>query len=415
MFWLIELVRNGLRNLLRQKLRSTLTLLGVVFGVAAVITMMAVGEGGQRTVLREISALGLKNIILDSVQPPATSIPPSSSGQRARMLRYGITDRDVAQIRAARSGAADVVVAHLVKKRVYVRNRRVDARTLGVTTDYFALLGAWAADGRLIAPVDEAGAHRVAVLSEAVAEDLKTRGLLRGRRIKVGGESLSVVGTARLPGRSDARLVFIPLRTARTLYGRTTIQRESGSFEFTRTEVGQVVVREQEERTVPAAAQVIRRILDAGHDKADVTMSVPLDMLRSKQRMQRILNLVLVSIAAISLLVGGIGIMNIMLAIVTERIPEIGLRRAIGASRSDILLQFLTETVTLATLGGIVGCVLGIVMVPVASTWTGWSGVVTPTAVLLSLGVSWVVGLVFGLAPALRAARMHPVEALRHE
>ena len=144
-------------------------------------------------------------------------------------------------------------------------------------------------------------------------------------------------------------------------------------------------------------------------------MTVPLDILKSKQRTQRILNLVLITIASISLLVGGIGIMNIMLAIVVERIPEIGIRRAIGARRIDVFLQFLSETMTLSVLGGIVGCTLGFLMVPIASRWTGWTGIITPTAVLMSLAVSLAVGLVFGTAPAMRASRLHPVEALRYE
>ena len=142
---------------------------------------------------------------------------------------------------------------------------------------------------------------------------------------------------------------------------------------------------------------------------------VPLDLLQSKQRTQRVLNMVLIAIAAISLLVGGIGIMNIMLAVVTERIPEIGVRRAIGASQHDIMWQFLAETVVLSSAGGLIGVLLGAAMVPVASQFTGWPGVFTPGAVIVALVVSWLVGVVFGLAPAVQAARLKPVECLRYE
>ena len=180
-------------------------------------------------------------------------------------------------------------------------------------------------------------------------------------------------------------------------------------------EVGQVVLRAEDEEDVPRIAQVVKRTLEANHDNLDYEAVVPLDILRSKQRTQRVFNFVLITIAAISLLVGGIGIMNIMLAVVMERIREIGIRRAVGAGQRDIFLQVLTETVTLSGLGGILGCVLGVCAVPVASGWTGWPGIITPYAIILALFVSFVVGLVFGTAPAMRAARLSPVDALRHE
>jgi putative ABC transport system permease protein len=193
------------------------------------------------------------------------------------------------------------------------------------------------------------------------------------------------------------------------------VKREAGSVEFSDVEIGQIVARAPEEDAVPGFAAAVKRTLAASHPDLDYRMTVPLEILQTKQRTQRILNLVLIAIAAISLLIGGIGIMNIMLAVVTERIPEIGLRRAVGASQRDIRRQFLTETVTLSTVGGLLGCLVGLISVPLASRWTGWPGVITPWAVLLSLAVSWCVGLVFGLAPALRASRMDPVDALRHQ
>ena len=186
-------------------------------------------------------------------------------------------------------------------------------------------------------------------------------------------------------------------------------------MEFTRSDLGQIILRVASEDQVPAAATLVRRNLEMNHPQGDFKLTVPLEILSTKQRTQRILNLVLIAIAAISLVVGGIGIMNIMLAVVTERIPEIGIRRAIGATREDILYQFLAETVTLSSIGGVLGCLCGFILVPLASKFTGWPGVITPGAVIASLAVSWLVGLVFGMAPAIRASRMDPVEALRYE
>ena len=411
LLWLAELVQDGLRNLVRHKLRSTLTLLGVVFGVAAVITMLGIGEGAQRTVLREIEGLGLRNIIVDSTRPPASAL--SSQEASYRILQYGITERDVAQVRAI-CAHSQLAAGHLVKQSVYFGSQRLDTHVLGVSPEYFQLFATERLAGRLLSAADERDGHRVAVVSETVAEHIRAAGGPVGRTIRIGRSYWTVAGVIRISSR-NTDLTLLPYSAAKRAFGTTTVKREGGGMEFTKTEIGQLVVHVRNEQDIPATAKLVRRTFQRGHEHPDYTITVPLDILRSKQRTQRILNLVLVTIAAISLVVGGIGIMNIMLAIVTERIPEIGIRRAIGARRKDILLQFLMETVTLSSLGGLLGCLIGCACVPLASYWTRWTGVVTPFAVIVSLAVSWAVGLVFGIAPALRAARMNPVEALRYE
>jgi putative ABC transport system permease protein len=414
--WMMELVRDGTRNLLRHKMRSTLTLLGVVFGVGAVVTMLAIGEGAQRTVLKEIEGLGLNNVILDSVQPPEASREDSGTASRRGMslFSYGLTERDVARIEALLP-AASVAVGQLVKQKVYRGSMRIDAKVLGVRPDYFNLFHHSMASGRMLSELAELNGHPVAVLTEAAALALGGIGGAVGKTIRIGGDYFEVIGVIRMPSRLSAAGVFIPYRTAQRLFGSTSMKRESGSIELTRTEVGQVVVRMPSELQIAEASEAIGRMLRDTHTKSGVATLVPLDLLQSKQRTQRVLNMVLIAIAAISLLVGGIGIMNIMLAVVTERIPEIGVRRAIGASQQDILWQFLAETVVLSSMGGLVGVLLGAAMVPVASKFTGWPGVFTPGAVIVALAVSWLVGVVFGLAPAVQAARLRPVECLRYE
>lgn len=416
LYRMAEFVTSGARNLLRHKLRSLLTLLGVFFGVAAVITMLGIGEGAQRTVMKQISGLGLKNIIVESVQPtvPQTTTTTSQRRRGPRILDYGLSRRDSEQL-SSMFPEAKITETHMVKSKVYVGSRRLDTQVLGVRPEYFEYFDTQLIDGRLPGDVDEDEARRVAVVSEDLGEFYLDKSSLGYRPLKIGDVYFDVVGVVRQTAHGGKSMVLIPYRTAKLSFGTTTIKREAGSVEFTKSELGQIILRFESEDVIPQYAQIVRRALEMNHPRGDFKMTVPLEILETKQRTQRILNLVLIAIAAISLVVGGIGIMNIMLAVVTERIPEIGIRRAIGATRQDILYQFLAETVTLSSAGGIMGCLCGFIVVPIASKFTGWDGVITPWAVIVSLAVSWLVGLVFGMAPAVRASKMDVVEALRYE
>jgi putative ABC transport system permease protein len=401
-----------LRNLMRHRLRSLLTLLGVVFGTGAVVAMLGIGEGAQRTVLREIAALGLQNIYVDSVEPQGGG--QSGSENTSRILRYGLTSRDVERI-ATVCPEVTIVPAHLVEAWVACRGRKIPVKTFGVSPEYLAQSGARLVDGRAISPSDIEERTRMAWVTPQVFDSLRRAGFIERDAFTIGAHAFKLAGVVNLPSVDDANTVLIPYSTAKSLFGTMILKRQSGKIEAKAVEIGRILVRTRDESSVPRTATLIQRTMEFGHAQPDYRVSVPLELLRSKQRSQRILNGVLISIASISLLVGGIGIMNIMLAIVTERIPEVGLRRALGARRRDILLQFLVETVALSTFGGIAGCLLGWAGVRVVSAFAGWAGVITPLAIILSLGVSWAVGVVFGLAPAVRAARMDPVKALRYE
>jgi len=410
-----EFMTSGARNLLRHKLRSLLTLLGVFFGVAAVITMLGIGEGAQRTVMQEISGLGLKNIIAESVQPTVPQTTTTQTQRRGpRMLDYGLTRRDALQLRSM-FPEASITETHMVKSKVYLNSSRIDTQVLGVPPEYFTYFDTELLAGRLLGAVDERDGRRVVVVSEDLKHLFQHSDSLANVPVKIGNVYFDVVGVIRQSAHGGKSMMSIPYRTARMTFGSTSIKREAGSVEFTRSEVGQVIMRFESEEVIPLYADMVRRNLEANHPRGDFKMIVPLEILETKQRTQRILNLVLITIAAISLVVGGIGIMNIMLAVVTERIPEIGIRRAVGATRDDILYQFLAETVTLSSVGGILGCLCGFIVVPIASHFTGWPGVITLWSVIVSLAVSWLVGLVFGMAPAMRAAKMDVVEALRYE
>lgn len=410
-----EFMSSGARNLLRHKLRSLLALLGVFFGVSAVITMLGIGEGAQRSVMREISGLGLNNVIAESVQPTQPQQTTSTSNRRRglRQLEFGLNERDYAQLKSM-FPEAELTRAHVVREKVYRQGRLVDAKVLGVAPDYFDYFETGVVAGRLLGAVDDFERRRVVVVSEGLTDLFQAEDTLARRPIQVGRYFFEVAGVIRQPAQGATPFVLMPYQTARSTFGTSTLRRDTGSMEYTRTDIGQIVLRFIDESVIPGVAGVLKQMMERNHPEGDVKLVVPLEILEAKQRTQRILNLVLITIAGISLLVGGIGIMNIMLAVVTERIPEIGIRRALGATRRDILYQFLAETITLSTVGGLLGCLCGFIVVPLASRFIGWEGVITPGAVMLSLAVSWLVGLVFGMAPALRAAKMDPVEALRH-
>ena len=411
-----DFFREGLRNLLRHKLRSALTLLGVIFGIAAVVAMQGIAAGAQATVLRQIAGLGLRNVIVDSVLPTqqAQASSSSSRSRRAR-LNFGVTYRDAEQIQAALPEAAAARV-HRLTPRVYVNGRRAQAQCAGVEPVYFELMNGQVLEGVGFCDVFEATRANVALINEEFARG--TPGLERqavGRTLKLGKKYFEIVGVVRVPAHMDQRRVYIPYHTALHEFGNAQVSSDTGSFNFTRADLGQLVLRMPSEKQVEAALGVVEGLLERNHaGNDDWSVRVPLRELRNKQETQRIFNLVLITIAAISLLVGGIGIMNIMLASVSERIPEIGIRRAVGATQRDVLGQFLVETATLTALGGLLGSLLGVVSVPLASRFTGWPGMVTPGSLVLALVVSVAVGLVFGMAPAWRASRLDPGVALRH-
>jgi putative ABC transport system permease protein len=255
-----------------------------------------------------------------------------------------------------------------------------------------------------------------------------------GRNVRVGGDYYRVIGIMEPevtvdtketpaeeaapggpPARGAAHRMYIPVTAAKNRFGEVLLKRRSGSFEAERVELHELTVKVARQQDVVATAAIVTDLLERNHKKKDYEIIVPLELLRQAERTKQIFNIVLGSIAAISLLVGGIGIMNIMLASVTERTREIGIRRALGAKRGDIIVQFLIETVILSGTGGVIGVVLGIA-IPFAITYfADMVTIITPWSPMIAFSISGLVGVVFGLYPALRAANMDPVEALRHE
>lgn len=419
-----ELVVEALKNLMRHKLRSFLTALGIIFGIASVMSMVSAGEGARRQILEQIRELGTNNIIINAQKPPAEQNAKKVQGQR--LMRYGLTFRDLNQIQRTIGCVTNALPVHDVKDWIWFKSRRVEAKIRGVTSSYFRCLNLHPMIGRTITDVDEFERNRVCVVRARVLTEARYAGDPLKLDLKIGKEYYRVVGVlpdyaSKNPDRSILGLddraleVYVPFETVVDRLGYTKGTFESGAFELSRVELHQIVCTVDEERNVMSAARNIKAVLAKFHERRDYAVAVPIELLQSRAKTQQTFNVVLPVIAGIALLVGGIGILNIMLASVTERTREIGIRRAIGASRLDITLQFLIETVTLSLVGGVLGVFLGIAGSYLIEQVTEWKAVITMQAVGLALGISCLTGIVFGIYPARRAAMMDPVRALRHE
>lgn len=424
MTYFIELVTEALRNLSRHTLRSFLTALGIIFGVASVMSMMSTGEGARQAILDQISQLGITNIIINAKKPPDEADVQDEEG--GFTLEYGLTLRDSQQIAETLPMVEQVLPVHDVEKWIWFKSRRIEAKVRGVTADYFEKLNLKPFMGRALSELDGGRRQRVAVIRERLLQEARYIGDPLMLDLKIGKEYYRVVGV--LPdnefqspnkvslGIDDRSLeVYVPYRTVVDRFGLTEVKQRAGSYEKSKVELHQIVCSIDDEAHVVTAARSIKTILESFHDKRDYEVIVPLELLESRQRTQKVFNIVLPIIAGISLLVGGIGILNIMLASITERTQEIGIRRALGATGADITAQFLVETVTLSVVGGLLGVCLGLFGVYLVRSFTDWNAIVTPFSVFLSLGISCLTGVVFGLYPARRAAAMDPIEALRHE
>ena len=423
--FLLELAAEALRALARHKLRSFLTTLGIVFGVASVLSMVALGEGARRAILDQIQELGIKNIIVNAQKPPEEEDVKNEEEGR-RTLEYGLTFRDLRQIETTLPMVEEALPVHDVEKWIWFKSRRIAAKVRGVTPNYFPRLRLKPFLGRALEARDGAAQRRVCVVRARLLREARYVGDPLKLDLKLGTEYFRVVGVlpdAEFQSMNKAVLgiddrameVYVPFETVIARFGvRDTLAR-SGSVERSRVELHQIICAIDSEENVIDAARGIQAIFAALHKKKDYQITVPLELLESQQKTQRVFNIVLPIIAGISLLVGGIGILNIMLASITERTREIGVRRAIGASGRDITAQFLIETITLTMVGGLLGVLLGVGGVFVLKSATQWHAVITPWALSLAMGVSCITGVAFGIYPARRAAAMNPIDALRYQ
>jgi putative ABC transport system permease protein len=425
-FRVARTIELGVKSLLLHKLRSGLTMLGIIFGVCSVIAMLAIGEGASYEAQEAIKKLGSNNILIRSVKPPEDVT--ASGGGRGGSLEYGLTYLDGARIQSTIPAVERVLPMRIIRENIRFNQNSVPGQVIGTQPLYQTITGLQIVRGRFLTDADERHFHNICILTVGLADRLFPYQDPLEQEVKVGADYYRVVGLA-LEGGADQRRpqsgqmegqaldsnMYIPLSTARSRFGETLIRRSAGSFESERVQLHQITVQMRDIEAVEIAVPQIETLLRRFHEKRDYELIVPLELLRQAEQTKRIFNIVLGSIAAISLLVGGIGIMNIMLATVTERTREIGIRRALGAKKKDITLQFLVETMVLSVGGGLIGVLVGISTPVVVSQLAEMQTIVTLWSVLLAFGISGLIGVVFGLYPASRAADLDPIEALRHE
>jgi putative ABC transport system permease protein len=409
-------LRLGLENLRAHKLRSLLTMLGMIFGVAAVVAMLSIGAGAQQEVMAFIEQLGVRNLIVE-----AREAPDSQTLQKVRKLSAGLSFKD---LRVIQSNIEHISAASARKRftpsKLMPKPLGGDTPIVyGITPAYATIANLKVATGRFFDDAETSAAAPVAVLGEAASAALFGTDDPIGRYVKVNDQWFRVVGVAGpqltvqsdvagIPAQDRNNIIYVPLYSS-------VFRLEDGQS-AQKDEIDGIYLQMNQGSDITGAAAMIRGILDVAHRGAgDFTIISPAELLAEQRRTQRIFEMVMVAIASISLLVGGIGIMNIMLASVLERTREIGVRRAIGARQRDVVRQFLIETTIISLTGGVAGILTGVGLSQLIGVLAGWSTIVTTSSIVLAFGVSVAIGIVFGLYPAVRASRLDPVKALHYE
>ncbi|MEM9066634.1 MAG: ABC transporter permease [Planctomycetota bacterium] len=439
---LLEIVRLGLKDLALHKLRALLTALGIILGVAAVITMVSLGEGSKQEALLQIERLGARNIIIRS-QPRAEG-QDQSGQQRSWVVRYGLTRDDERLIRENFTDAEAIVPVKAIGSEILRDERRMVSQAYGTTPDLLQAANITVQSGRYLTQADLDEQRLICVLGSEVAKRFFPFDDPLGETIRIDDKSLEIVGVLApvgLSGGAGAALVgrdlnldlHIPLTTARWVFGDQVARRSSGSFQTSEVQISEIYMVAPTRDRVVMDAERIKRVLEVRHPGLqEIGMIVPYELLENARKSALTWNLVLGAIAGISLLVGGIGIMNIMLATVTERTREIGIRRALGATKNHIVWQFLVETGVLSCIGGVAGVALGLgasigiaALVPMLPSMPYIGSIFPPDvslptqvtlwSIALAFGVAVATGLIFGIYPALQASKQDPIVALRHD
>jgi putative ABC transport system permease protein len=408
-------LRLGVDNLRAHKLRSLLTMLGMIFGVAAVVAMLSIGAGAQQEVMAFIEQLGVRNLIVE-----AREANNWESLQKVRKISPGLTFQDYRVIQANMGGISAATARKRFTPAKLIPKPQGDVPVVyGVSTGYLPIANLRVVHGRFFDDVENEAGAPVAVLGEAVAASLFGVEDPVGRYVKVNDQWFQVIGiagsqltvqsdVAGLPAQDRNNLIYVPLNAA-------LFRLEDNQSQY-KDEIDGIYLQLESSANIPAGAAMLRGLLNASHGEAgDFVIISPAELLAQQRRTQRIFEMVMVAIASISLLVGGIGIMNIMLASVMERTREIGVRRAIGAKKRDVIRQFLIETTIISLAGGIMGVIVGVGLSQLIGYLAGWSTIVTTTSIVLAFVVSVAIGLIFGLYPAARAASLDPVKALHYE
>jgi putative ABC transport system permease protein len=415
----------GLKSLWMHKLRSTLTILGIIFGVCSVIAMLAIGEGASQEAQATLARLGSSNLIIETVKPVDEKVDQS---EKEGFTRHGLTYKDAEIIRNTMPDVEVTVPIREITQEARYFNRSASVKIIGTIPWYTEIAPIKLLRGRFLSSTDLEYSMMVCVIDSGVAQKLFTFNDPMNKYIRVFGDYYKVIGITRPVGStseiSDSPLsessgevgtIYIPVTTSKARFTELNYTYSQGSRSAERVELQKITVKVDSIDNILKIRDIVAALLDRLHEKNDYRIIVPIELIREAAHTRRVFSIVLGSIAAISLLVGGIGIMNIMLATVSERTREIGIRRALGAKKRDIIIQFLSETLILTILGGVIGISVGMFIPYMVTLFAKMPTVITMFSLILAFGISGATGIIFGLYPAYRAANMNPIESLRHE
>ncbi len=405
----------GISSLLVHKLRSLLTMMGMIFGVGAVVAMLAITAGAQKEMMSYIDLLGVNNIIIE-----AKEAVDRNELQQRRVISPGLTFRDYRAISENVSGIEAATPRKRFKpQHVLPKPTQEPPLLIGVEPDFLEINNLRMVEGRFFNADDDARSAPVCVLGESAKVNLLGYDPAEGKYVKINDTWLQVIGVLAQQATADSDVEGLEVTDRNNLVVaplNTVMRRFEDNNSYLRDEIDGIYIKVAPNTNSIETASVVNALLSTSHkDAGDFNVVVPAGLLEQKRRTQFTFKVVMICIAGISLLVGGIGIMNIMLATVLERTREIGIRRAIGARQADIIRQFLTEAILISIVGGLIGIAFGFTLSRVIAAAAGWSTVVTATSIAVAFGVSVGIGLVFGIYPAVQAAKLDPIEAIRYE
>jgi putative ABC transport system permease protein len=427
-----EILVISLTELKSNKLRTALTMLGIVFGVAAVIAMMSIGEGARQETIEQIELMGTNNIIINKV------IIKQKTKEAKTSFSPGLSTKDADAILEINPYVQMIVPQREIKNNLTYRSNIIEARIIGTTPEYLKVMNSKLESGKFFQFYDVNNAANVCVLGSGIKEQIFKFENPVGKKIKLGDlwfEIVGIVASKNITAASAEGLgirnfnedIYVPFTTMAYKMDKLEEQSElrNGFFYFIeseavpivdKTSVDQLIIKINNSDNLKQASQLISRIMERKHfGVKDYEITLPEQLLEQKQKTQKIFNIVMGAIAGISLLVGGIGIMNIMLANILERTKEIGIRKSLGATRMDLLYQFMYEALIISITGGLFGIVVGFMLTSIITSYADWRTIITPFSVFLAFFVSAAVGMGFGIYPAKKAADKDPIESLRYE
>ena len=411
-----ETIGLSVAGLTAHKLRTCLTMLGIIFGVAAVIAMLSIGEGARQEALGQIRQMGIDNIIVQHWSPESEE--EEGEGRGGQNLSRGLSRQDAAALAEICPLAEIVAPLREIKVKARAGGTSFQTMLVGTAPEYIDVLDARLGRGVYLGDVDLQQARRVCVLGSDAKRALFFFEDALGRQVKLHDQWFTVVGVLEDKGAASGKIggVLEVRNTDEDIYVPLTTLLKRFKWEADEAELTQITIKVPGSEKLQEAANIIRSILSRRHRGVDdFKIAIPEELLRHSQSTQRIFNIVMGCIAGISLVVGGIGIMNIMLASVLERTREIGIRRALGARRKDVMAQFLVEAVAVSLIGGVLGVILGYSLTKLITLYAHWKTIVYFWTIALSFGVAAGVGITFGYYPARQAALLNPIDALRYE